>query len=164
MKKLFIIIIGFILVLSFTGCVSQSDHDAVINSNRKLRDELLLYQQNTSGNLVTEYQELQDLYTNLLEIRYISEVALEYLLNEGWEIVYIEGFVNVKQNDYDYIGTDVLIVHDVGFMDDTKYYKEGLDSFFMLNSGPAIAKDGIFYIDIIDSMGMVNTYYEYKQY
>jgi len=80
----------------------------------------------------------------------------------GWEVVQVLGIKNVRINEYDYTGKDYLIVAGVGITDEAIAYSKGIGSFVMINKGLALAKPGIFGIEIIDSLGHVQRFSKHK--
>lgn len=154
----------FILLFIATGCVSTTDYKKLELQNRELKSDIELYKKAESSKLVEDYQKLKKSYNLLLERSSLAESALEYLKSEGWDIIYIEGTVRIKQNEYDYLGTEYLVVHNVGVLNETVLYEEGIGgSFFMIQNGPAVAKTSVFGIEIIDRNGHANSFSEYKR-
>lgn len=146
------------------GCVSASKYQALEQRNGEIQKKMELYQKAEAGKLVEEYEGLQKTLAYVTKNSTLANTALKYLTREGWEIVVIEGTVRITRNEYD-LGTEYLIVHNVGILDRTVLYEAGLmSSFLMINAGPAVAKESLMGIDIIDNYGWVQHFSERSIY
>jgi len=86
----------------------------------------------------------------------IGAVALNYLEKEGWKPVIIGPVRRVKMHEYDELGTEVIVIGNVGILNETKLYEEGImGSFMFLNEGVSLGKEEFFSLHVIDSLGSV---------
>ena len=156
-------IILLISLLFISGCVSTSSLEYVVDKNEELKKEVALLRQAEAGELVAEHEKIKSAFSYLVQKSKLGDSAMEHLLNEGWKVVTIKGTINIKQNEYDYTGTDYLIVSNVGVMNQTIAYEEGFrGSFFRTDTGEALAKEGFMSIQILDRSGDIQEFSEYK--
>ena len=150
-------------LLFLIGCAT-SNTGSLISENLALQEELNKYKMAESGELIGEYNRLQENFRKLIKKSEVSLVALEYLISQGWEIVQIEGFIEVKENEHDTFPKKLMIVKSESPFSRRTVYKEGFGGFFTtILPGRTLAKIDPWSIEILDNISGHQTFMKVKE-